>query len=313
MGHRDPRPGDQPLDEAHERRQGLDPVVDHEDLSAPAQLALDRLLDHPGVEPADDRLDREAVGGRRLDHGQVADPRHRHRQGPGNGGRGQRQHVDGLPELLETLLVPDAEPVLLVHDQEAEVLEGDVLGEEPVGADDDVHRPRGQPGEDRLLLDGRPEAGEHLDPHGVGPEALAERVPVLLGEDGGGHEDRHLVPVEGDLEGRAHRDLGLAVAHVAADEPVHRLAPLEVRLHLANRLELVRRLLERERRFELVLPGRVGGDRAAPRRPAARHRGAGAPAPSLGGRPAPTPSSAARSWLRACRAAAPRCRSRCTW
>ena len=138
--------------------------------------------------------------------------------------------------------------------------------------------PAARPARTAFCCVGRPEAGEHLDPHRVGREALPERVPVLLGEDGGGHEDRHLVPVERDLEGRAHRDLGLAVAHVAADEPVHRLAPLEVRLHLANRLELVRRLLERERRLELVLPGRVGRRSRAPRRPAARRRGAGAPA-----------------------------------
>ena len=183
MGHRDPRARDEALDEPDEGRQGLDAVVDHEHLATPAQLALDRLLDHPGVEPGDDRLDRQAVGGRRLDHGQIADPGHRHGQGPRDRGRRQRQDVDGLPELLQPLLVRHAEPVLLVDDQEPEVLEGHVLGEEPVGADHDVHRPRRQAGEDRLLLRGRPEARQHLDPDGIRREALAERVPVLLGED----------------------------------------------------------------------------------------------------------------------------------
>ena len=45
---------------------------------------------------------------------------------------------------------------------------------------------------------------------------------VLLGQDRGGHEHGHLLAVHHGLEGGAHGDLGLAVAHVAADQPVHR-------------------------------------------------------------------------------------------
>ena len=41
-------------------------------------------------------------------------------------------------QLLDRLLVGDAEALLLVDDEQAEVLERDVLGEQAVGADDDV-------------------------------------------------------------------------------------------------------------------------------------------------------------------------------
>ena len=41
----------------------------------------------------------------------------------GNRRRGERQHVHREPERLEPLLVLHAEPVLLVHDEQAEVLE----------------------------------------------------------------------------------------------------------------------------------------------------------------------------------------------
>ena len=41
-------------------------------------------------------------------------------------------------ELLQPLLVRDAEPLLLVDDQQAEVLERDVAAEQPVRADHDV-------------------------------------------------------------------------------------------------------------------------------------------------------------------------------
>ena len=52
-----------------------------------------------------------------------------------------REHVDVGLELLDALLVLDAEALLLVDDEQAEILELDVLGQQPVGADD-ARRPR---------------------------------------------------------------------------------------------------------------------------------------------------------------------------
>ena len=139
--------------------------------------------------------------------------------------------------------------------------------------------PAAEPGQDRLLLLGRPEAREHLDPHGIRREALAEGVPVLLGEDGGGHEHRHLVPVERDLERGAHRHLGLAVAHVAADEPVHRA-------RRCSRSAFTWRMASSwsgvsskgNAASNSCCQGVSRGDGRALRRPAARRRDGGAPA-----------------------------------
>src|SRR3546814_20798122 len=52
------------------------------------------------------------------------------------------------------------------------------------------------------------------------------------------------------LERRAHRDLGLAVADVAADQPVHRHGALHVALDLVDGRQLVGRLVEGERVLE---------------------------------------------------------------
>ncbi len=52
----------------------------------------------------------------------------------------------GRPELLQLLLVPHAEALLLVDDDQAQILELDVLREQPVRADDDVHRAGGDLG-----------------------------------------------------------------------------------------------------------------------------------------------------------------------
>ena len=54
--------------------------------------------------------------------------------------RRQRQHVHVLAQLLQALLVGDAEVLLLVDDEQAEAVEGDRLAEQRMRADDDVDR-----------------------------------------------------------------------------------------------------------------------------------------------------------------------------
>ncbi len=125
-------------------------------------------------------------------------------------------------------------------------------------ADDHVDRAGRDVGDDGLLLLRREEAAQDLHPHRVAGEALTERLAVLVREQRRRREDRDLLAVLHRLEGRPHRDLGLAVADVAADQPVHRDGLLHVALHLGDRLELVGRLLVRERVLHLPLPRRVG-------------------------------------------------------
>ena len=61
-----------------------------------------------------------------------------HLQRARDGRRREREHVDLRAELLDALLVRDAEALLLVDDEQAQVLEVDVLREEAVRPDDDV-------------------------------------------------------------------------------------------------------------------------------------------------------------------------------
>ena len=65
-------------------------------------------------------------------------------------------------------------------------------------------------------------------------------------------------PLLHDLEGRAKRNLGLAVADVAADQAIHDFPLLEVLLHIGNRLQLVSGLRIGEEFLKLGLPHRVG-------------------------------------------------------
>ena len=77
---------------------------------------------------------------------------------------------------------------------------------------------------------------------------------MLLGENRRRDEHHHLPAVGDRLVGRAQRDLGLAIADVAADQPVHRPGALHVGLHRLDRLELVGRLPVREGTLQLQLP-----------------------------------------------------------
>ncbi len=210
------------------------------------------------------------VLGRRLQRRHLADAGHRHLERARDRGRAHREDVDVGLELLQLVLVLDAEPLLLVDDHEAEVLEQHLLGEDAVRADHHVDGAVGDAGEHVARLLVGLEARQRLDLHGEAGEALGERLEVLLDEEGGRDEHRDLLAVLDRLERGAHGDLGLAEPDVARQEPVHRDRLLHVGLDLVDRLQLVGRLGERERLFELALPRRVRAERVALRRHARR-------------------------------------------
>ena len=232
----------------------LDAVVQEEGLAAARQLAPDRLQHEVVVVVADVGAHGAPALGRRLDDRDVAQPGQRHLQRARDRRRGQRQHVDLEPQLAQQLLLLHAEALLLVHDQQAELVRPHVARQQPVGADQDVDLARAEVGEARAHLGGRAEARHHLDPERVVAEALLEGAEVLLGEHRRRDEEHHLPAVLGRLEGGAQRHLGLAVADVAADQPVHRARLLHVGADGLDRLELVRRLAVGEALLELELP-----------------------------------------------------------
>ena len=118
---------------------------DVERLAAAVALAQQRLADHDRVERRDEGAHREPVDRRRGDDRQIAHAGQRQLQRARDRRRGQRQHMHLGAQLLELLLVRDAEMLLLVDDQQAEVLELDRLAEQRMRADDDVDLPVGEP------------------------------------------------------------------------------------------------------------------------------------------------------------------------
>ncbi len=136
--------------------------------------------------------------------------------------------------------------MLLVDDHQPEVLELHVLGQQLVRADDDVDAALGDTADRRRGFLGGAEARQFGELHRPLGEAVAEVLEVLLRQQRGGHEHRHLLAIGHGDEGGAQRHLGLAEADVAADQPVHRLAGLQVLDHGLDGGRLVDRLLEGE-------------------------------------------------------------------
>ncbi len=93
----------------------------------------------------DDRIERRDVGAHgkpvdrwRGDQRQFAHARQRQLQRARDRRRRQRQHMHVLAQLLEPLLVRDAEVLLFVDDEQAEPRKLDLLAEQRMRADDDI-------------------------------------------------------------------------------------------------------------------------------------------------------------------------------
>ena len=132
-------------------------------------------------------LHRIAVVRRFFYGGHVPQAGERHVQRPGNGRGGERQNVHAAGKLLEFFLVAHAEALLLVHDQQAEVLESHILLQQLVRADHQIQRAGAQIRKGLALLRGCGKSGEHPDIHREAAEAVHRGGVVLLGE----HRRRH--------------------------------------------------------------------------------------------------------------------------
>ena len=155
----DPGLRHQPLQQRPDGEDRFHAVVHEVHLPAACQLVADRPLDDRCVEPDDGGLDRQPILGRRFDHRHVPDADERHVERAGNRRGRHRQDVHPLLQLLDPFLVRHAEPLLFVHDEQAQVAEADVLGEQPVRADQDV---------ELAFSGGRQDAGRFLSSCGIG-------------------------------------------------------------------------------------------------------------------------------------------------
>ncbi len=233
------------------------PIVHVVDLASSGQLSGYGLPHHLLVILADKGLYGQPVLRGFLQHAHVPDSDQAHMQGSGNGSGRQSQHIHIFLQLLDLFLVGHPEALLLVDDQKPQILELYVLRQNPVGADNDVHLPLLQIRQRLFDLPRRPETAHEIHPHREILHPLDKRRVMLLGQNGGGNQIHHLLALLHRLEGRPYGDLRLAVAHVPADQAVHHLAALHVRLGVRNGSQLIFRLLKGKHLLEFFLPYRV--------------------------------------------------------
>ena len=138
-----------------------------------------------------------------------------------------------------------------------------------MGADQDVDLALAGPLEHLADLGLGPEAVDDFDHEGKLGHARAEAAMVLFRQDRRRHEHSDLLARIDRPERAADRDLGLAVADVAADQAVHRLSLGHVALDGLDGRELVGRFLIRKGRFKFGDPVRIWGGRQSPRGPSA--------------------------------------------
>ncbi len=257
--HQDPGFRNQLLQAFPDHLDALDAVVEEENLSFAFQLAAHTVPDHAFVIGTDRSVNRDAVGWRSVDGRHVAYAHERKVEGAGNRGGREGEKVDLAKAFLELLLVLHPEALFLVHDCQAEVLEGNVAGKEAVGADHDVDAAIGN------ALDGfsdftrLTEATEEFNADGELAHAFPESTPVLFRQDGGGDQDRNLGSAGYRLEGCTNGHLGLAKADVTTDQAIHGLFRFHIGPGLGDGPDLVRGFGEGKGVFELPHPLGVSG------------------------------------------------------
>ncbi len=151
----------------------------------------------------------------------------------------------------------DTKTLLLVDDQKSQILELHIRRQHSVGSDDDIHHALFQILYRLLDLRRRAKSAHQCNIYREILHSLHKSVVMLLRQDRGGHQVYHLFTLLHRFEGGTNGDLGLAVAHISADQSIHDPVALHVRLGIHDGIQLVLRLLEGEHFLELPLPYRI--------------------------------------------------------
>ena len=244
----------------------LHPVGHVVHLAMAVQLAADGTAHHVGVPLAHLHLHGPSLVGRGHDQAHFAHAGKRHLHGARDGRSRKREHIDTLAQVLHLLLMPHAEALFLVDDDQAQIVRVHIAREQPVRTHQHLHAAVGKTRQRRLGLSRGAEAAEHFHLHPEGRETVVEGGEMLLRQNGGGAQHHHLLVVLRCLERRAQCHFGLAEAHVAADQSVHGTRGLHVGLDVGNCRQLVGRFLVREGFLHLALPGGIGRIAVALRR-----------------------------------------------
>ena len=166
----------------------------------------------------------------------------------------QRENVHRLFKLLDFLLVPHAEAVLLVNNEKPKVIKFNRFGEKAVCPDDDVNGATCKPGFYLFYLLRGSETAENLHLNRKLIETFFKSVVVLKREDCRWHKHCHLLFSHHRFERGAQSHLRFTVPHIATDESIHGTFGFHVCRHVFNGTELVFGFLIRKECLKFCLP-----------------------------------------------------------
>ena len=172
-------------------------IVYNIDLAASCDLPGDCFPDSLITVLHDISLDRQTVLWSLLQNAHIADPRKAHVQCPGDRSCRQCEDIHILAHFLDLFLVGHAEALLLIDDEKAQVFKLHILGQQPVGPDDDIHHPGFQAFDGFIHLRFCAETAQQADLHRIVLHPLGKCVVVLLGKDRCRHQ-------HGDLAAFGH-------------------------------------------------------------------------------------------------------------
>ena len=112
--------------------------------------------------------------------------------------------------------------LLLIDDDEAEIFENDILGNDTVRSDYDIHTSFTERLDHFFLFRCGAVAAEEFDRDGILTHALTEILPVLLSQHSCGSDDHCLLATRDGFEGRPNGHLGFSKANIAANQAIHR-------------------------------------------------------------------------------------------
>ncbi len=202
-----------------------------------------------GVGGGDVRRDRLAAArqlAQRRDV-EVAVAQQRHRARDRRGGHVQDvRHEPALSLGIERGALAHAEAVLLVDDDDGQAVELDIGLDERVRADDERQLAGRQLAERVGAARGARRPRQQRRAHRLAGHERLQRGEVLLGERlGGGHEDGLHVVLDGAQDGVQRHD-GLARAHLAHEQALHRPRRGELLVERRDRPQLVAGRRERQ-------------------------------------------------------------------
>ena len=134
------------------------------------------------------------------------------------------QAIDSRFQMFQMLFRPDPKALLLVDDDQAQILKFYIFRKQPMCPNQNIDLsplPFFQESLSFCLTVAKRDTTPTSDRKA--PHALGKRFIMLHGKHRRRHEDGHLLmAIDDRFERSAHGHLGLAVADIAADQPVHR-------------------------------------------------------------------------------------------